>query len=356
MVLSMQPVTPSPELIIAHRKIGPLHPPLVIAEIGINHEGCLETAKQMVDAAARAGAEIVKHQTHVVDDEMSPAAKEVIPGNADVSIYEIMKRCALDESAEQELKRYVESKGMIFLSTPFSRAAADRLHRMGVVAYKIGSGELNNYPLLEHIARFGKPMIVSTGMNAIPSIKKAVGILRRHCIPYALLHTTNLYPTPFELVRLGAMQQLMEAFPDAVIGLSDHTINNNACISAMALGASIVERHFTDHMNRPGPDIVCSMDEAHLGDLLAASRQVFLMRGGKKETIPQEQVTMDFAFATVVAIRDIAPGETLTQDNIWVKRPGTGPISAEEFPALLGAKATVAIPNGTHLAHTMFCK
>ena len=144
--------------------------PLVIPEIGINHEGSLAVAKEMVDAAYRAGARLIKHQTHIVEDEMSAAAKKVIPGNADVSIYDIMKRCALDEDEELELKRYVESLGMLFLSTPFSRAAAERLEKFGVAAYKIGSGELNNYPLIEHIAEFGKPMIVSTGMNDIRSI------------------------------------------------------------------------------------------------------------------------------------------------------------------------------------------
>ena len=147
---------------IAGRKIGAKYPPVVIAEIGINHEGSLVVAKEMVDAAFRAGVEIVKHQTHIVEDEMSGAAKKVIPGNSDVSIYEIMERCSLSEQEEFQLKEYVESKGMIFISTPFSRAAADRLRQWDVPAYKIGSGECNNYPLLEHIASFGKPITSSS--------------------------------------------------------------------------------------------------------------------------------------------------------------------------------------------------
>nr|MCU0322627.1 N-acetylneuraminate synthase family protein [Chitinophagaceae bacterium] len=199
---------------IAGRKIGYEYAPLVIAEIGINHEGSLQTAKEMVDAAYAAGIEVVKHQTHIVEDEMSSAAKNTIPGNATVSIYEIMKRCSLNEADELALKQYVESKGMIFISTPFSRAAADRLNKWNVPAYKIGSGECSNYPLLEHIASFGKPIILSTGMNTIESIGKAVNIFKKFNVPYALLHTTNLYPTPIPLVRLGAMTQLHEAFPD----------------------------------------------------------------------------------------------------------------------------------------------
>jgi len=151
---------------IGERKIGEGFPPFIISDIGINHEGSLETAYKIVDAAWQSGAEVIKHQTHVIEDEMSKEAKKVIPGNADVSIYEIMERCALSESEEIKLKEYVEAKGMIFLSTPFSRAAADRLERMGVLAYKIGSGECNNYPLIEHIASFGKPMIISTEVYA----------------------------------------------------------------------------------------------------------------------------------------------------------------------------------------------
>ena len=240
---------------IDNRKIGMDYKPLVIAEIGINHNGSLEVAKKIVDAAYEAGCEIVKHQTHVIDDEMSHMAKKVIPGNSQKSIYEIMKKCALSEKDEIELKKYVESKGMLFLSTPFSRAAADRLEKMNVKAYKIGSGECNNYPLIEHIAKFGKPMIVSTGMNDIESVRKTVAILKKYNIQYALLHTTNLYPTQPEQVRLGALKELQSAFPEDIIGLSDHTINNNACFAATALGASILERHFTDTKNRKGPDI-----------------------------------------------------------------------------------------------------
>ncbi len=339
----------TPEFEIAGRKIGPEHPPLVIAEIGINHGGSLEVAKQMVDAAARAGAEIIKHQTHIVEDEMSAAAKKVIPGNADISIYEIMEKAALNEDEEWELKNYVESKGMIFISTPFSRAAADRLYKFDIPAFKIGSGECNNYPLLEHIARFGKPVILSTGMNTIESIRKAVAIFDKYNVPVALLHTTNLYPTPPHLVRLGAMQQLAEAFPGRIYGLSDHTVNNNACIAAVALGASILERHFTDTMDREGPDIVCSMDENALKQLIIASKEVWLMRGGNKQPAEEEQVTMNFAFATVVAVKPIKKGEILSEENIWVKRPGTGPIKAEHFKDVLGKTAVRDIDIDEHI-------
>lgn len=334
-------------------KVGIGEEPLVIPEMGINHEGSLEVAKLIVDAAVRAGARIIKHQTHVVEDEMSHVAKEVIPGNTDVSIYEIMKRCALNEEEEYELMRYVESKGLVFLSTPFSRAAADRLERFGVLAYKIGSGELNNYPLIKYIASFGKPMIVSTGMNDILNIRKAVDILEETNVPYALMHTTNLYPTDPKLVRLGAMQEMMSAFPGIPIGLSDHTLTNTACIAAMTLGATIVERHFIDRMERPGPDVVCSMNEQRCAELITAARDIPKMLGGKKEATKEEQVTIDFAFATVVTIKQVKAGEKFTKDNLWVKRPGTGEILAARYGEILGKKAAVNIDNDIQLTWGM---
>ncbi|EGK8069210.1 N-acetylneuraminate synthase family protein [Campylobacter upsaliensis] len=314
--------------------------PLVVPEIGINHNGSLELAKLMVDAALRAGAKIIKHQTHIIEDEMSKEAKKVIPGNAKISIYEIMKKCALNEKDERELKEYVEKQGLVYLSTPFSRAGANRLEDMGVSAYKIGSGECNNTPLIKHIASFKKPIILSTGMNDIKSITQSVKILKDFEVPFVLLHTTNLYPTPPHLVRLHAMLTLQKEF-NALVGLSDHTTNNLACLGAVALGACMIERHFSDTMDRQGPDIICSMDENALKELIIQSEQMALMRGlnAKKEAAKEEQVTIDFAFASVVSIKPIKKGEILSEENIWVKRPSLGGIPAREFENILGKKA-----------------
>ena len=294
----------------------------------------------MVDAAASANCEVIKFQSHVVEDEMSYHAKETIPGNANISIYEIMASCALSETEEYEIKAYVEEKGMIFLSTPFSRAAADRLESMGVQAYKIGSGECNNYPLVEHIASFGKPVICSTGMNDIGSVRKTVTIFKKHGTPFVLLHCTNIYPTPPHLVRLGAMQEMMDAFPGVLIGLSDHTVNNAACLGAAAMGACILERHFTDSKSREGPDIICSMTPDELRQLIQWSAELQQMRGGKKIALTEEQATIDFAYASVLTIADIKAGEVFSKENLWVKRPGTGEILAESYESLLGKKAT----------------
>lgn len=335
------------EFELGGRLVGAEHPPLVIAEIGINHEGSIEKAIRMVDDAKASGCECVKFQSHVVEDEMLP--NDVIPGNASESIYTMMQRCALTAEEEAQLKTYVEDKGMIFLSTPFSRAAADQLQRLGVVGFKIGSGECNNYPLIEHIAGFGKPIILSTGMNDIPAVTKSVEILRRHAVTFALLHCTSVYPTPYHLVRLGAMSQLQEAFPDAVVGLSDHTLNNYACLGAVALGASVLERHFTSDMSWPGPDIEVSMDPAALADLIEGSSAIWQARGGSKDILEEEAPTIAFAYASVVALKDIAPGDVLDRSNIWVKRPGTGLIRADEFEGLLGKKAKRAIPKDSQL-------
>lgn len=334
-------------------EVGNEQQPLVIPEIGINHNGNLNIAKEMVDAAYRAGAKIIKHQTHIVDDEMSQMAKNVIPGNANISIYDIMNNASLSESDEYDLMKYVENLGMVYLSTPFSRAAADRLEKFGVRAYKIGSGEMNNHPLIKHIASFGKPMIVSTGMNSMQDIAKTVNILEKYGVDYALMHTTNLYPTQAKDVRLGALQDMMKEFPDIPIGLSDHTINNNACIAALALGALLVERHFADTKCRKGPDIVCSMDELELKELIIASKEIPKMLGGTKNAIKEEQVTIDFAFSSVVTIRPIKKGDIFTKDNLWVKRPGTGEILAENYETILGKKAKHDIDNDTQLKYEM---
>lgn len=333
---------------IGNRDVGANHAPLVIAEIGINHEGDFAKAIRMVDDAKSSGCECVKFQSHVIEDEMIP--NDVVPGNAKESIWDIMKRCALSDDEERRLKEYVEQQDMLFLSTPFSRAAAERLESMDVQAYKIGSGECNNYPLIEHIARFRKPVILSTGMNDITSIGPAVDIFRRYDISFALLHCTSMYPTPYEKVRLGALAELRTKFPDAVIGLSDHTTTNYTSLAAVALGASIIERHFTSDKSWPGPDINISMNPSELAELVVGSRAIHSALGGSKQILAEEQPTIDFAYASVVTIRPINKGETFTMENVWVKRPGTGEILAVDFEKVLGRSAVRRLEQNVQLS------
>ena len=267
---------------IGNREISDNTAPFVIAEIGINHEGSIDKAVQMVDDAADAGCECAKFQCHIIEDEMIP--NDVIPGNADESIWDIMARCRLSYDETVKLKEYVESKGMIYLSTPFSRAAANRLETLGVEAYKIGSGECNNYPLVSHIASFGKPIILSTGMNDIASVTPAVEILRKAQVPFALLQCTSMYPTPHEKVQLGGVSQLKEAFPDAIVGLSDHSLGIYTCLGAVPLGARILEKHFTSDKTWPGPDVPISIDPRELKELVVGSRAIFLLSAVKRDS------------------------------------------------------------------------
>jgi sialic acid synthase SpsE len=330
------------EIRIAGRAIGSGHRPLVIAEVGINHDGDAERAVRMFRDVAEAGGECVKIQSHNVYDEMIP--NDLVPGNATEPIWDMMQRCALNPEIERELKFIAESLGLIFLSTPFSRAAADHLDAMNVAAFKVGSGECNNYPLVDHIASFGRPMIVSTGMNDLPSIAPTVAILRKRRVPFALLHCTSLYPTPYEHVRLGALGQMAVAFPDAVLGLSDHSPSIFPLLGAVPLGAAILERHFISDETWEGPDVPVSMTPDELRTLIAGADAIHSSLGGAKEILAEEQPTIDFAYASVVTISAVASGEEFTRANTWVKRPGTGEIRAADFERILGRRAATNLP------------
>ena len=334
---------------IANREIGPRHPPLVIAEIGINHGGSLAVAKDMVRLAAGAGCEMIKHQTHIIEDEMTEEAKNIFPPNADVSIWHVMERCALNLTDEAELKRYTESLGMIWISTPFSRAAADFLETLDVPAYKIGSGEADNLPLIRHIARKGKPVIMSTGMQTIDSIRASVAILEASGVEYALLECTNLYPSPPEIVSLQGVTDLKNAFPNAVVGFSDHSIGPEMALASVALGACILERHYTDTRYRIGPDIINSMDPAELRFLIDRSREIHTALHNPKQRTASEEPVYRFARASVVADRDLPAGHVITEADIWARRPGSGEIAGYEFDRVVGMRTTKALPRNTQL-------
>jgi N-acetylneuraminate synthase len=337
---------------IGTRSVGPDFAPLVVAEIGINHNGDLNEAKLLVDSAAAAGAELIKHQTHIPDAEMSQEARLVKPGNADISIYEVIENCSLTLDEERSLAEYVRSKGLIFISTPFSFEALDFLETLDVPAYKIGSGECNNYPLVEAIASKGKPVIMSTGMNSIESITPSVEILRRYGVPYALMHCTNLYPTPDKLIRLNSLNDLRAAFPDAVLGLSDHSLTNYPCLASVSLGASILERHFTDSKERSGPDIICSMTPSELRELIEGSKIIHAATKGGKFPVKEEDVTIAFAFASVVATRKLKPGDILTRNDLTLKRPSGGDFGPKDFNDLIGKVVSSEIEPNKQIKRT----
>tara|TARA_B110000483_G_C18146693_1_gene523758 strand:- start:615 stop:1646 length:1032 start_codon:yes stop_codon:yes gene_type:complete len=341
------------EFTIGKIRFGRNIPPVIIGEIGINHGGSLDVAKQMVLSASKAGLQIIKHQTHIIEDEMIPIAKKTIPGNSTKSIYDIMSECALNEDDEFELFQYTKSLGLEFISTPFSRAAVDRLESFGINGYKIGSGECNNLPLVDYIVSLGKPIILSTGMNDLRSVKSTVSIINNK-VPFALLHTTNLYPTPPNLVRLGAMEELAKEFKKIPFGLSDHTTNSLSSLGAIAKGATIIERHYTDKKSRKGPDIICSMDQREAQFLLKDSLELFKMLGGEKKPAKEEEITINFAFSSVVTIKNIKKGDVFSRENIWVKRPGNGEIPASKFENIIGKTAKNNIPKDTQLKQNDF--
>lgn len=333
--------------LIAGREISEETPPLVIPEIGINHEGSFDKAIEMVDACKAAGAECVKFQCHITEAEMIPT--DMTPGSiSKEKLWDIIKRCELSETEERSLVKYCEERELIYLSTPFSREAADRLQDYGVPAFKIGSGECNNLPLIRHIAGFGKPIMLSTGMNDLESVRQSVALIRESNCPFMLFHCTSLYPTPYQHVRLGAIRQLREEF-DCMAGFSDHSLGIYASLAAVALGATVLEKHFTISRSWPGPDTSMSIEPDELRMLVEGSRAVFESRDGLKTILPEEQPVIDFAYASVVAIRDIKAGEKLSTDNIWVKRPGTGQLPASQLNTVLGRQAQVDIARDSQL-------
>ena len=339
---------------IGNRSIGPNEPPLVIAEIGINHGGDLDVAKNMVDLIASSGCECVKHQTHIIEDEMTEEAKSIFPPNADKSIWDVMKECSLTLDEEKELKKHAENLGLIWISTPFSRKAVDFLDHIDVPAFKIGSGEADNLPLINHIAKKGKPIIMSTGMQSIQSLKNSVEILENSHVEYALLVCTNLYPSPPEIVSLKGIEELKEAFPKALVGFSDHSIGPEMALASVALGACIVERHFTDTRYRDGPDISCSMDPAELRLMIDRSVEIYkALKNPKQRTKPEEDV-YKFARASVVADKDMPAGHIITEKDIWARRPGSGEIPGYKYHDVIGKKLRLAVKKNHQLKWSNF--
>tara|TARA_B100000959_G_C14941801_1_gene608147 strand:- start:206 stop:1252 length:1047 start_codon:yes stop_codon:yes gene_type:complete len=327
------------EVKIGNRVIGENHPPLVLAEVGINHEGSIDKAISLIDAAIKSGAEAIKFQCHITDQEMLET--DMKPGDiSDESLWDIIKRCELTETEEKKVFQYCNENKIIYMSTPFSREAADRLDSMGVESFKIGSGECNNYPLIKHIAKKNKPIILSTGMNDINSIRKSFNIIREYNCPLILLHCTSMYPTPYEKVRLGAITHLQKEFPDTLIGLSDHSLGIATCLGAVSLGACVLEKHFTISRSWPGPDTSISIEPDELNNLIRDSEIIWRSLGGQKDILNEEKPVIDFAYASVVSIKDIKAGDELNEDNIWIKRPGNGHFLADDFEKLIGKKAS----------------
>ena len=223
-----------------------------------------------------------------------------------------------------------------------------------VRGFKIGSGECNNFPLVDYIASFKKPIIISTGMNDINSIKKSIKIIKKRGTQFAILHTTNLYPTPYNLIRLNALNEIKMYFPKTVYGLSDHTGENFTSYAAVAMGASIIEKHFTDKSSRLGPDISASVNTDQMKELLKGINHIYKAKPGGIKPVKEEKKTANFAFASVVSNKDIKAGDVLTKKNIWVRRPGNGDFTAEQYYSLLGRRIKRKVKNNTQIKKIHF--
>jgi sialic acid synthase SpsE len=324
---------------IGTRAIGAGHPCFVIAEAGINHNGDPTIAAELVEAAAAAGADAIKFQTHFPEHEMlKGGATAAYVGE---SLFDLLTRTALSKEAHVQMRELALRKGIVFLSTPFSREAADFLESIGVPAYKTGSGELTNIPLQRHIARKGKPMIVSTGMSTPEEIDATVGALREEHAQFALMHCTSTYPTPYEHVQLGCVAGLQAKY-GVPVGFSDHTLGTAVSVAAVASGANLFEKHFTASRSLPGPDQQGSMEPKELAALVKDIRAIEKSLGATKKIQPGEQDVRNMALHSVVTIRDVAAGATIGSDDVWVKRPGTG-IPARQLGDVIGKTAKRAM-------------
>lgn len=326
---------------IGSHLIGDNYPVFVIAEVGINHNGSFELAKKMVNEAKKAGADCIKFQTHIAEKEMINS--KLKPGNlSKKSLWEIIKNCELTEQEEKEISNYCKKIKILFMSTPFSMEAVDRLEKIKVKGYKIGSGELTNLPLLHHIAKTNKPVILSTGMSTMNEISKAVKIFQKNKNPLAVLQTSSTYPSTYDEIKIGLIEKFKKKY-SVPIGISDHSIGIYTSLGAVARGASIVEKHFTLDKKMPGPDQNFSLNPDELLELVKGCKAVKLALGDVKTILPNEKQILKFAHASVVSIKPIMKNEKFTIENISTKRPNTGSISAKQFYKILGRKAKKSI-------------
>ena len=324
---------------IGPRTIGDGHPCFIIAEAGINHNGDTSLAAELVDAAAAAGADAIKFQTHFPEHEMlRGGATAAYVGE---SLFDLLTRTALSRDAHVTLRDRAKAKGIIFLSTPFSREAADYLETLGVPAFKTGTGELTHLPMQQHVARKGKPMIISTGMSTPDEIDRTVQVVRAAGAPFALMHCTSTYPTPYEHVQIDCIPALKKTY-GVPVGFSDHTLGSVMAFAAVTDGANLFEKHFTMSRTLPGPDQQGSMEPAELADLVRGIRSIERARGATKQIQPGEQDVRNMAHHSVVSIRNIAAGATIGADDVWAKRPGTG-IPARQLGEVVGRVARRAL-------------
>ena len=317
---------------------------LIIAEAGVNHNGSIEMAKQLIDVAAAAGVDYVKFQTFKAEKLVTKDVKQAEyqqRNAAEDSQYAMLKKLELSESQHEELITYCKQKGICFLSTAFDMESIEYLHSLHLGVWKIPSGEITNYPYLKKIAQYAEPVIMSTGMCSMGDIEQAINVLLKHGLTkeqITLLHCNTEYPTPMQDVNLRAMLQMKENF-GVRVGYSDHTKGVEVPIAAVALGAEVIEKHFTLDNNLPGPDHKASLEPTNLKEMIDAIRNIEQALGeGHKQVSASEAKNKAIARKSIVAAYEIKKGEFLTEDNLTTKRPGIG-ISPMRWEEIIGTKA-----------------
>lgn len=318
---------------------------LIIAEAGVNHNGDLNAALRMVEVAAKAGADCIKFQTFSADRLVTKSASKADYQKSDrpeESQYEMLCRYELSAAMHEKIKRHCTKHGISFLSTGFDKESVDYLVGLGVEWLKVPSGEVTNLPYLEHVGMQGLPVILSTGMSTLYEVDAAVGVLVGAGLPredIVVLHCTTEYPTPMQDVNLQAMLTMADEL-DMKVGYSDHTLGIEVPVAAVALGAIVIEKHFTLDRNLPGPDHRASLEPGELSHMVKAIRNIERALGdGIKCPTPGEIKNRGVARKSIVAARDIKEGEIFSEDNISTKRPGTG-LSPMRWYEVLGHSAT----------------
>ena len=328
------------ELRFGSKVAGDGHPTYVIAEACVNHNGDFATAIALIDAAADAGADAVKFQLHYPQHEMLP----VVPASDNFAkpLIEILRDTHLTEEQHAQLMRHCEKRGVLYLCTAYCREASDTLAGMGMELFKIGSGETLNHPLLRWVARNDRPMLVATGMTELDEVDATVAVLRETGVEFGLMHCTSEYPPVYEDINLDMIKLYQERYR-VVVGHSDHSPDINTALASVALGAHIVEKHFTLTRDQPGPDHPVSIEPSELTALVRGIRIIEQARGSQKAVFEREKPIRAWAHHSVVTIKPVASGEPLTLENTWVKRPGIG-IPARDLETVLGRRVARDLP------------
>ncbi|MEM8642743.1 MAG: N-acetylneuraminate synthase family protein [Cyanobacteria bacterium P01_G01_bin.54] len=337
----------NPTFEINGRPVGANFPCYIIAEACDNHLGQTDVALEMIRQSKIAGADAIKFQHHLPDEEMLPESP--MSDNFEEPLYEFLKKYALSLEQHKKLKKCCEDLEIQYICTPFSWKAAQELESIGVGAFKIGSGEMTDIPTLVRIAGFAKPIMISTGMSSFEEIDRTYNAIAATPAPLALMNCVSEYPPVYEDMNLGVIPKMLTRYPQAVIGHSDHTPDLYTSFAAVALGARIIEKHIILDKNQPGPDQSVSIDMQDLTHLVDGIRKVEVGLGDQKTVHAREQQIRTWAFRSLVSTCPIPAGTTITQDMIWSKRPGTG-IPANQMQEVIGKTAARVIAENTLLA------